>query len=178
MPTGEWICSGAHQTRRPDRRSPFFTGRRTTADRQPPSELPGFRFSVRHRRKTMAARGQAQARRSARRVRHRRASPRPRAEFRCALPPGARHVDAVITSIRAQRFARLQMDFVTAVSHELRTPLTIIGSADNIANGVVDTQPQLREYGSVMAEEVGRLSGLVERVLLFAATRDGQQRHG
>ena len=70
------------------------------------------------------------------------------------------------------------MDFVTAVSHELRTPLTIIGSAaDNIANGVVDTQPQLREYGSVMAEEVGRLSGLVERVLLFAATRDGQQRY-
>ncbi|MGH9253923.1 MAG: sensor histidine kinase [Vicinamibacterales bacterium] len=84
----------------------------------------------------------------------------------------------VITSIRAQRFARLQMDFVTAVSHELRTPLTIIGSAaDNIANGVVDSQPQLREYGSVMAEEVGRLSGLVERVLLFAATRDGEQRH-
>jgi signal transduction histidine kinase len=84
----------------------------------------------------------------------------------------------VITSIRAQRLARLQMDFVTAVSHELRTPLTIIGSAaDNIANGVVDTQPQLREYGSVMAEEVGRLSGLVERVLLFAATRDGQQRY-
>ena len=59
----------------------------------------------------------------------------------------------VITSIRAQRLARLQMDFVTAVSHELRTPLTIIGSAaDNIANGVVDSQPQLREYGSVMAE--------------------------
>jgi signal transduction histidine kinase len=84
----------------------------------------------------------------------------------------------VITSIRAQRLAGLQMDFVTAVSHELRTPLTIIGSAaDNIANGVVDTKPQLQEYGSVIADQATRLSGLVERVLLFAATRDGQQRH-
>ncbi len=46
----------------------------------------------------------------------------------------------LVTTIRAQRLARLQMDFVTAVSHELRTPLTIIGSAaDNIASGVVDT---------------------------------------
>ena len=84
----------------------------------------------------------------------------------------------VITSVRAQRLARLQMDFVTAVSHELRTPLTIIGSAaDNIANGVIDSKPQLHEYGSVIGEQASRLSGLVERVLLFAATRDGQQRY-
>jgi len=84
----------------------------------------------------------------------------------------------VITSVRAQRLARLQMDFVTAVSHELRTPLTIIGSAaDNIANGVVDSSSQLQEYGSVIGDEVGRLSGLVERVLLFAATREGQPRY-
>ncbi len=84
----------------------------------------------------------------------------------------------VITSMRAQRLARLQMDFVTAVSHELRTPLTIIGSAaDNIANGVVDGKAQLHEYGSVIGEQASRLSGLVERVLLFAATRDGQQRY-
>jgi signal transduction histidine kinase len=83
----------------------------------------------------------------------------------------------VITSMRAQRLARLQMDFVTAVSHELRTPLTVIGSAaDNIANGVVDGKAQLQEYGAVIGEQANRLSGLVERVLLFAATRDGQQR--
>ena len=84
----------------------------------------------------------------------------------------------VITSVRAQRLARLQMDFVTAVSHELRTPLTIIGSAaDNIATGVVESQHQLQEYGTVIGNEVGQLSGLVERVLLFAAMRDGQQRY-
>jgi signal transduction histidine kinase len=84
----------------------------------------------------------------------------------------------VITSLRAQRLAGLQMDFVTAVSHELRTPLTIIGSAaDNIANGVVESKHQLQEYGTVIGSEVAQLSGLVERVLLFAATRDGQQRY-
>jgi signal transduction histidine kinase len=84
----------------------------------------------------------------------------------------------VITSVRAQRLARLQMDFVTAVSHELRTPLTIIGSAaDNIANGVVDSTPQLQAYGTVIGEQTTHLSGLVERVLLFAATSDGRPRY-
>ena len=84
----------------------------------------------------------------------------------------------LVTTTRAQRLARLQMDFVTAVSHELRTPLTIIGSAaDNIANGVVDTREQLREYGTVIGHEVGQLSGLVERILLFASTRDGRQKY-
>jgi signal transduction histidine kinase len=84
----------------------------------------------------------------------------------------------VFTSVRAQRLGRLQMDFVTAVSHELRTPLTIIGSAaDNIANGVVDTPQQLQEYGSIIGNEVGQLSAQVERILLFAAARNGQQRY-
>jgi signal transduction histidine kinase len=84
----------------------------------------------------------------------------------------------VVTSSRAQRLARLQMDFVTAVSHELRTPLTIIGSAaDNLGSGVVDTPQQLQEYGSIIGHQVGQLSGLVERILLFAATRNGQQHY-
>ncbi len=84
----------------------------------------------------------------------------------------------LVTTMRAQRLARLQMDFVTAVSHELRTPLTIIGSAaDNIASGVVDTRERLQEYGSVIGHEVGQLSGLVERILLFASTRDGRQQY-
>ena len=82
----------------------------------------------------------------------------------------------VVASSRAQRLARLQMDFVTAVSHELRTPLTIIGSAaDNIAAGVVESKAKLQEYGGVIGQEVGHLSGLVERILQFAAMRDGRQ---
>jgi signal transduction histidine kinase len=84
----------------------------------------------------------------------------------------------LVTSFRAQRLARLQVDFVTAVSHELRTPLAIIGSAaDNIANGVVDTRDQLQEYGSVIGHEVAQLSGLVERILTFASARNSRKEY-
>jgi hypothetical protein len=33
----------------------------------------------------------------------------------------------IVTSLRANRLAKLQMDFVTAISHELRSPLTSSG---------------------------------------------------
>jgi signal transduction histidine kinase len=77
----------------------------------------------------------------------------------------------IITSIRAQRLAKLQMDFVTAVSHELRTPLSIISSAaDNIVQGVVEGRDQVKQYGTVIGHQVRQLSGRVEQILLFAAT--------
>ncbi|MGE3510686.1 MAG: sensor histidine kinase [Vicinamibacterales bacterium] len=82
----------------------------------------------------------------------------------------------ILATTRAQRLAQLQMDFVTTVSHELRTPLAIIGSAaENIASGVVETPERLREYGEVIGHEVTQLSGLVERILRFAAIREGRQ---
>ena len=84
----------------------------------------------------------------------------------------------IVTSYRAQRLAKLQMNFVTTISHELRTPLTVISSAaDNIAHGVVDGKQQLAQYGSVIGSHARQLSGLVEQILSFAAARDGQQRY-
>jgi signal transduction histidine kinase len=84
----------------------------------------------------------------------------------------------IITSQRAQRLAKLQMDFVTAVSHELRTPLTIISSAaDNIAHGVVEGKQQLAQYGSVIGSQARQLFTLVEQILLFASARGGQQQY-
>jgi signal transduction histidine kinase len=84
----------------------------------------------------------------------------------------------VVSSSRAQRLAKLQMDFVTAVSHELRTPLTVISSAaDNIAQGVIEGKEQVAKYGSVIGNHARQLSGLVEQVLLFAATSKGYQRY-
>jgi signal transduction histidine kinase len=84
----------------------------------------------------------------------------------------------IVTSHRAQRLAQMQMDFVTAVSHELRTPLTvIISGADNICNGVVETGQQMVRYGSVIGQQARQLFGLVERILLFAATRQGGLRY-
>ena len=84
----------------------------------------------------------------------------------------------VITSTRAQRLAKLQMDFVTAVSHELRTPLTVISSAaENIAQGVVEGKEQLEQYGSVIGTQARKLFEMVEQILLFAAIREGHQRY-
>lgn len=84
----------------------------------------------------------------------------------------------IITSYRAQRLAKLQMNFVTTISHELRTPLTVISSAaDNIAHGVVEGKQQLAQYGSVIGNQARQLSGLVEQILLFAAAREGRQRY-
>ena len=84
----------------------------------------------------------------------------------------------IVTSHRAQRLAKLQMDFVTAVSHELRTPLTVISTAaDNIAHGVVEGKQQLAQYGSVIGSHARQLFGLVERILLFARTRAGHLRY-
>jgi signal transduction histidine kinase len=84
----------------------------------------------------------------------------------------------IIASHRAQRLAKLQMNFVMTVSHELRTPLTVISSAaDNISHGVVQGGQQLAQYGAVIGAQARQLSGLVERVLLFAATRERRQRY-
>ena len=71
----------------------------------------------------------------------------------------------IITTHRAQRLAKLQMDFVTGVSHELRTPLAVISSAaDNIADGVVDNKEQLMRYGKAIKGQTRQLIQLVEQI--------------
>jgi signal transduction histidine kinase len=81
----------------------------------------------------------------------------------------------VIISRRAQRLARLQMDFVAGVSHELRTPLAVINSAaENIADGIVDNKQRMMRYGTVIRKQVRQLTQLVEQILLFAATNNGE----
>ncbi len=79
---------------------------------------------------------------------------------------------------RAQRLARLQMNFVAAVSHDLRTPLTVIASAaDNIAHGLVREPAQLSHYGATIGRQARKLSELVDRVLLFASSRESSHRY-
>jgi signal transduction histidine kinase len=85
----------------------------------------------------------------------------------------------VVSTQRAQRLAKLQMEFVAGVSHELRTPLSVICSAgDNLAEGVVPAaNEQVRQYGELVRQEGRRLAGMVERILLFAKTQDGRQKY-
>lgn len=82
----------------------------------------------------------------------------------------------VVSTRRAQRLARQQMDFVAAVSHELKTPLTAIRSAgQNLADGIVDEPEKVRKYGALVEREGRRLTEMVGRVLAFSGIRSGSQ---
>ncbi len=79
---------------------------------------------------------------------------------------------------RAQRLAELEMDFVANVSHELRTPLTVIRSAgDNLAEGVVSSPEQVKEYGELIKQQGARLTTMIEQTLQFAAVRAGRRKY-
>ena len=79
---------------------------------------------------------------------------------------------------RAHEFARLQMDFVASVSHELRTPLTAIFSAgENIQDGIIRSRADLAEYGSIVKAQSRQLMNHVDRILLFASIRSGNDRY-
>jgi signal transduction histidine kinase len=82
----------------------------------------------------------------------------------------------ILSTRRAQELARQQMEFVAAVSHELRTPLAVIRSAgDNLADGVVRDDEQIRKYGDLVRNEGRRLTEMVEQILEFAGIQSGQR---
>jgi signal transduction histidine kinase len=75
---------------------------------------------------------------------------------------------------RAQRLARLQLDFVAGISHELRTPLSVIyGAAYNLRGAVAQNPAQVERYGVLLQQESGRLRDLVEQVLRFSSAEAG-----
>jgi signal transduction histidine kinase len=83
-----------------------------------------------------------------------------------------------MAGIRAQKFNRLQMDFVASVSHELRTPLTaIFSAAENIKDGVIQGKSDLAEYGSMVMGQSRHLMEYVDRILIFASIRSGKDRY-
>jgi signal transduction histidine kinase len=78
----------------------------------------------------------------------------------------------IVSTQRAQRLARLQLDFVAGVSHEFRTPVAVICSAgDNLADGIVDPNPRVKQYGGLVRDQGHRLRDMVEQILAFAAGR-------
>lgn len=81
-----------------------------------------------------------------------------------------------VSTHRAQRLARQQVEFVAGVTHELRTPLAVICSAgENLADGVIDDHRQVRRYGEVINREGRRLAEMVEQVLEFAGAQSGRR---
>jgi len=82
----------------------------------------------------------------------------------------------VLSTRRAQDLARQQLEFVATVSHELRTPLAVIRSAaDNLADGVINDDARIRQYGQLVRREGLRLTDLVEQILEFAGLQSGQR---
>jgi signal transduction histidine kinase len=89
---------------------------------------------------------------------------------------GASMALLILSTRRAQRLARQQMEFVATVSHELRTPLAVIRSAsENLADGVVRDDEQIKKYGELLRSEGRRLTELVEQILEFAGIQSGQR---
>jgi len=79
-----------------------------------------------------------------------------------------------VSSRRAQRLARQQLEFVAGVSHELRTPVAVIRSAaENLSQGVVGSGDRVKQYGQAIESEARRLGDMVERVLQYAGIASG-----
>lgn len=82
----------------------------------------------------------------------------------------------IVSARRAQRLAKLQMEFVAGVSHEFRTPVAVICSAgDNLAEGIVDPNPRVKQYGVLVRSQGRRLREMVEQILAFAAGQGGRR---
>ena len=79
-----------------------------------------------------------------------------------------------LSSRRAERLARQQMEFVAGVSHELRTPIAVIRSAaENLSHGVIGSPDKVKRYGEAIGTEARRLGEMVERVLQYAGLEAG-----
>jgi len=83
----------------------------------------------------------------------------------------------VVATRRAQRFARLQMEFVAGISHELLTPVAVICSAaENLVDSVVETPQEINHYGAVIEKEGQRLTDMIQQTLVFAAVQSRRKR--
>lgn len=64
---------------------------------------------------------------------------------------------------------RMRREFTANITHELKTPLTTIsGYAELIAGGMVADEADLRDFGSRIHREAGRLTALVNDILTLS----------
>jgi signal transduction histidine kinase len=82
----------------------------------------------------------------------------------------------VVAARRAERLAAQQMELVAGVTHELNTPIAALCSAgQNLADGVVSDEAQVRKYGEMITREGRRLSSMVAQMLQFAGIQSGER---
>jgi len=84
----------------------------------------------------------------------------------------------IYASRRAQKLAKLQLDFVASVSHQLLTPLAAIYcSGQNVEDGLVKTRTDSIAQGSIITNQARQLIDTVKQILLFASTENGTNRY-
>ena len=77
---------------------------------------------------------------------------------------------------RGASLARVQNDFVSTVSHELRTPLTSIRMfIETLRADRVQDPDERRKCLDLLQQEVGRLEGLVSRVIELSRIETGRR---
>jgi signal transduction histidine kinase len=77
-------------------------------------------------------------------------------------------------SRQTHQLAEMQMNFVAGVSHELRTPLTVIRTAAfNLREKFSRDPDHVKRYGTLIEQQTGKLTTLIEQVLRFASVRSG-----
>jgi len=78
----------------------------------------------------------------------------------------------LILALQLRRLRKLRLqerDFVASMTHELRTPLTVIQSAaDNLSTGIVPSG-RVKEYGTLVKDQVVRLGTMIEEILTFSS---------
>jgi signal transduction histidine kinase len=79
-------------------------------------------------------------------------------------------------SARKERaLAERQSDFLANVTHELKTPLSVMQAAgENLADGRVQDQQRLKNYGSHIFSEAVRLSKMIDKLLDVAKANAGE----
>ncbi|MEA4823764.1 MAG: HAMP domain-containing sensor histidine kinase [Clostridiaceae bacterium] len=73
------------------------------------------------------------------------------------------------------RAEQTKNDFISSVSHELRTPLTAIGGwSETLLSGGVDDHAEVERGLTIIRDEAGRLTRMVEELLDFSRMERGE----
>jgi two-component system, OmpR family, sensor histidine kinase SenX3 len=89
--------------------------------------------------------------------------------FSILLLLAASAVMIYVSSHRARRLARQQIEFVAGVSHELRAPVSVVClTSANLADGLIRDPEQVERYGHLIHSAGRRLAQSIEQVLDFA----------
>jgi signal transduction histidine kinase len=71
---------------------------------------------------------------------------------------------------------KIKSDFVSSVSHEFKTPLTSMKSlTERLGEGKVTESSKMKQYISILASDIDRLTHLVSNILSFSKIEEGKK---